>query len=97
MSSGAWMMVFVSAITVGTLRLLVFTTVRSITVHRTPHRGIWREFGLGLILIVLFLASWLAQGITQWPVFTDEQAADGESAAPPATAGAGAQRQPQAH
>lgn len=80
MSSGAWMMAVVVAIAVGTLGLLVIATVRSIAVERSPHRSIWREFGLGLILMILFLASWIAQGIGQWQTFTDEQHAHGESA-----------------
>jgi hypothetical protein len=79
MSSGAWMIVVVAAITVGILAFLGVTIVRSILVERAKERSIWREFGLGLILVILFLASWVAQGIAQWQVFTDEQAAHGES------------------
>ena len=80
MSSGAWMMAVVLVITVAILGFLGVTIVRSIMVERARERSIWREFGLGLILVILFLASWLAQGIAQWQVFTDEQAEHGESA-----------------
>jgi hypothetical protein len=80
MSTGAWMMVVVGLITFGILFFLGATIVRSIVVERAKERGIWREFGLGLILVILFLVSWLAQGIAQWQVFTDEQSEHGESA-----------------
>jgi hypothetical protein len=80
MSSGAWLMLVAIAIAVGTLGLLIVTLVRSILVERSQHRSMWREFGLGLILITLFLTTWLAQGISQWQSFTDEQHAHGESA-----------------
>jgi len=73
-------MLVVAAITVATLGFLGVTLVRSIMVERVRERSVWREFGLGLILVTLFLASWLAQGIAQWQVFTDEQAEHGESA-----------------
>jgi hypothetical protein len=73
-------MVVVVAITVAILAFLGVTVVRSIMVERAKERSLWREFGLGLALVILFLVSWLAQGIAQWQVFTDEQAAHGESA-----------------
>ncbi|HKY66313.1 MAG TPA: DUF6766 family protein, partial [Acidimicrobiales bacterium] len=79
MSTGAWMMVIALAIAVGTLGFLIVTMVRSIVVERSRHRSVWREFGLGLILTILFFTTWLAQGITQWQTFTDEQREHGES------------------
>jgi succinate dehydrogenase hydrophobic anchor subunit len=79
MSSGEAMMVVAVLVTVGTLGLLVFSTVRSIQVHRSGSRSIWREFSLGLILMILFFASWIGQGITQWQSFTDEQRSHGEA------------------
>ena len=73
------MMVIALAIAVGTLGFLIVTMVRSIVVERSRHRSVWREFGLGLILTILFFTTWLAQGITQWQTFTDEQREHGES------------------
>ena len=33
----------------------------------------WREFGLGLSLMIIFFLTWAAQLIAEWQVFTDEQ------------------------
>jgi energy-coupling factor transporter transmembrane protein EcfT len=78
MSSGAWMMLLVTVLTLGTLLFLIFTTIRSVVVQRTPGRSIWREFGLGLGLMIMFLVTWLAHGISEWQLFTDEQRAQGQ-------------------
>ena len=78
MSAGGWLMAVAVALAGVTLLFLIGTTVRSIRDHRTPGRSVWREFGLGLILMILFFATWLGQGITQWQVYTDEQAEHGE-------------------
>jgi hypothetical protein len=59
---------------------LIFATVKSIRVNRTVGRDIWREFSLGLILMILFFTTWLAQGIAEWQTFTDEQRSHGDSA-----------------
>jgi hypothetical protein len=68
------------ALTVITLAFLIFATVRSIHNERSrTGRSVWREFGLGLILMILFFASWVGHGIAEWQVFTDEQAEHGES------------------
>jgi hypothetical protein len=80
MSVGAWMMALVTVVVAGTLLFLIVSTVRSIRVNRSGGRGIWREFSLGLVLMILFFATWLAQGITEWQTFTDEQRSHGESA-----------------
>jgi hypothetical protein len=79
MSSGAWMMVIAIAITVVTLLFLIGSMARSIRNERTAGRSVWREFGLGLILMILFLITWAAHAITEWQVFTDEQLAQGLS------------------
>ena len=81
MSSGAWMMVVAIAITVATLLLLMWSMIRSIKDQRTAGRAIWREFGLGLVLMILFFATWIAHGIAEWQVFTDEQLAHNETPA----------------
>jgi hypothetical protein len=69
-----------SAIAVGALAFLIFSMVRSIRNERTPGRSIWRDFGLGIALVVLFFASWIGQAIAEWQTFTDEQHAHGEVA-----------------
>lgn len=81
MSSGAWMMAVAGAVTLGTLALLVYTVVRSIRSERTPGRSVWREFSLGLILVILFFTTWIAHGITEWQVYTDDQRAQGQDTA----------------
>jgi hypothetical protein len=78
MSSGAWMMVVVIAIAVTSLLFLMFSMLRSIRNERTPGRSVWREFGLGLGLMILFFVTWVAHLIAEWQVFTDEQLAHGQ-------------------
>jgi hypothetical protein len=73
------MMLVATALALGALAFLIYSTVRSIAVNRSGDRGIWREFGLGLALMILFLTTWVAHGITEWQVYTDEQRAHGES------------------
>jgi uncharacterized protein DUF6766 len=80
-SSGAWMMMIAIAIAIGTLLLLMFSMVRSILAERSARRSVWREFSLGLILMILFFTTWIAHGITEWQVFTDEQLSRGQSPA----------------
>ena len=79
MSAGAWMMVLALVVALGGLLLVVFALVRSIRNERTAGRSVWREFGLGLALMILFFGSWIAHGIAEWQVFTDEQRSHGES------------------
>jgi hypothetical protein len=80
MSTGAWMMLLVTALTLGTLLWLIVAMVRGIQNERIQGRSIWRDFGLGLTLMTLFFVTWIAHGITQWQTFTDEQREHGESA-----------------
>jgi hypothetical protein len=80
MSPGAWAMVGVSLLCIVILGWLIGAMLRSIRNERTQGRSVWREFSLGLILMVLFFASWIAQGVTQWQTFTDQQREHGESA-----------------
>jgi hypothetical protein len=72
------MMAIVMVIGVGTLLFLIASTLRSIRDERTPGRSLWREFGLSFALMILFFLSWIGQLISEWQVFTDEQAAHGE-------------------
>jgi hypothetical protein len=73
MSIGAWMMLIAIALAVSALGFVVFATVRSIVNERSRERGVWREFGLGLSLMLLFFGTWLAQGISEWQAYTDQQ------------------------
>lgn len=77
MSSGAWMMAVVVLISLGTLVVLIFSLMRSISNERSRGRSVWREFSLGLTLMVLFFTTWIAHLIAEWQVFTDEQSAQG--------------------
>ena len=80
MSNGAWMMLLATALAAGALLFVIYATAKSIRNERTKGRSIWREFGLGLVLMILFFVTWLGQGIAQWQTFTDEQREHGESA-----------------
>ena len=72
------MMLAATVIAVVVLGYLIFITVRSIRDKRDTSRSVWREFGLGLSLMIMFFASWVGQAITEWQVFTDEQRSHGE-------------------
>lgn len=65
-------------VTLITLGFLVVSMARSIKVHRDPGRSVWREFGLGLSLMVLFLGTWIAHGIAEWQRYTDQQRQEGQ-------------------
>jgi hypothetical protein len=74
-------MIVVAVVMFGTVALLLWCTARSIRNERTPNKSVWQQFSLGLTLMILFFASWIAQGISQWQVFTDEQSAHGQEPA----------------
>jgi hypothetical protein len=79
MSAGAWVMLVVVVTSLGALGFVIFSMARSIRNERTAGRPIWREFSLGLLLMVLFFVTWVGQGVAQWQTYTDEQIAHGES------------------
>ena len=79
MSSGAFMMGVAWFIALAALAFLIFSTARSIRDHRTKGRSIWREFSLGLSLMILFFATWVSHGITEWQVYTDQQKEHGQT------------------
>ena len=81
MSAGAWAMCAALAIGLGALLFVVAAMARSIHNERAAHRSVWREFSLGLVLMLLFFATWLAHGIAEWQTYTDEQRAHGGSIA----------------
>jgi uncharacterized membrane protein len=72
------MMVLATVLAMGALGLLIFATIRSILNGRTRGRSVWREFGLGLSLMILFFATWVAHGISEWQVYTDDQRDHGQ-------------------
>jgi hypothetical protein len=74
-------MTAVVVVTAAVMAFLVFSMVRSIKDERSRGGSIWREFGLSIALLTLFLVSWVAHGVTEWQVFTDEQRAHGEEPA----------------
>jgi hypothetical protein len=78
MSVGAWMMLVAIVLALAALAFLVFSTVRSIMVERVQGRGIWKDFGLGLALMLLFFGTWVAHGIAQWQTYTDGQREHGQ-------------------
>lgn len=78
MSSGAWMMLLAAATALGVLGFLLVAMVRSIRNEASGERSVWREFGLGLVLMILFFVTWFGQGLSEWQVFTDEQVSHGE-------------------
>ena len=73
------MMLLAMLLSLGALLWLIFATVRSIRDERSPERSVWREFGLGLGLMILFFATWIGHGIAQWQTYTDQQREHGES------------------
>ena len=73
MSTGALMMTVVTVLTLGALAFLIGVMVRSIANERDRRRSMWREFALSLSLFVLFFASWIGHGISQWQRYTDQQ------------------------
>lgn len=49
--------------------------IRSVERERSAGTSVWRGFALGLSLMVLFLVTWVGQGIAQWQTHADEQQA----------------------
>lgn len=72
------MMTLVTFVMVATLGLLLFTMARSIRIERSRGRSIWRDFSLSLCLVILFFTTWVAHGVTEWQVYTDQQREHGQ-------------------
>jgi hypothetical protein len=81
MNEGALMMAVAAALALGALAFLLYSTGKSIKNERSQGRSVWREFGLGLALMLLFFVTWVGQGIAEWQTFTDEAREHGESPA----------------
>jgi hypothetical protein len=79
MDAGAFMMLIALTVTLAALAFVIYSTARSIVDERSRGRSVWREFGLGLSLMTLFFATWIAHGISEWQTYTDEQRSHGES------------------
>jgi hypothetical protein len=73
------MMLVATALALGALLFVIWSLLRSIVTERSGERSLWREFGLGLALTTLFFATWIAQAIAEWQVFTDEQREHGQA------------------
>jgi uncharacterized protein DUF6766 len=69
-----------SIILVGVSAFLIGLLVRSIVHERRASgvRRLWRNFGLSLTFVILFLISWAGQGVAEWVSFAHEQAAHGQ-------------------
>lgn len=78
MSIGAVGMLVMVVLGLGSLLLVIFAMVRSIRNEHHSGRSIWKQFGLGLALMLLFFATWIAHGIAEWQTYTDDQRAHGE-------------------
>jgi hypothetical protein len=67
---------------VGVASFLIGLLVRSLIHERRSSgvRKLWRNFGLSLTFVILFLVSWAAQGVAEWVSFAHEQAAHGQVA-----------------
>lgn len=65
---------------VGIPAYLFVTMARSIrNERRRSNLGkTWKHFGLSIVLSVLFLLSWLGQGLSEWQLYANEQRAHGE-------------------
>jgi hypothetical protein len=72
--------VIVFLITFGSLAFLVGALIRSISSERRRREGIWKNFGLSLVLMMLFFGTWLGHGLAQWQEYVDDQGEHGQPA-----------------
>ena len=73
MSAGAVMMLAALILAFASLIFLIAVLVRTIQTQRDRRRSIWKEFALGLSLVILFFATWVGHGISEWQEYTDTQ------------------------
>jgi membrane protein implicated in regulation of membrane protease activity len=79
MSAGGWAMLVVMITSLGALLFIIVSMARSIRNEHDKGRSVWREFSLGLALMVLFFVTWVGHGIAEWQTYTDEQRAHHEA------------------
>ena len=48
--------------------------------QRSHLAKVWANFGLSIVLCILFFVTWAAHGVVQWQRFADEQQTHGEPA-----------------
>lgn len=73
MSGGALGMGFAILVTLGVTAYLVGTLARSIQNEKKTRMRLWKNFGLSLAFCGLFFITWIAHGVVQWQVYTDQQ------------------------
>ena len=78
MTAGAWMMLLATVIARAPCWWWCSPWCAASATSTRTARSLWREFGLGLALM-LFFGSWVAHAIAEWQTYTDEQRAHGES------------------
>ncbi len=79
--NGAFVLAVVLIMMVVVVFYLIGNMVRSIQDERRQAniKRIWGNFGLSIAFCVLFIVTWLGQGLVQWQVFTDEAREHGQS------------------
>jgi hypothetical protein len=76
-----WLIIVITlAVLLGVTGYLIGSLIRHVMRERRSSnvRRIWGNFGLSISFCALFLASWAAQGFSQWGQFRNEQLAHGE-------------------
>ena len=75
----AWVSLIVMAAVVV---FLIWSFVKSMREERrrSGARRIWANFGLSLVLMILFFLSWATQAFAQWEEYRDDQRTHGETA-----------------
>lgn len=75
-------LVAVMALIAGVMVWIFGTMVRSIQDERRSKnlKKVWKNFGLSIGFAVLFVLSWLGQGVAQWNTYVDEQRTHNEPA-----------------
>src|SRR5687768_11514760 len=79
MNIGELGMLILVVLALGSLLFVIFSMARAIRNERTQGKSVVRESGLGIVLMTLFFATWVGQGIAEWQTYTDEQHAHGEA------------------
>jgi hypothetical protein len=65
---------------IGIAVVLIATMVQAIhRERRSGLTGIWRNFGLSISFLALFLVSWIAQAVAEWGTFVQEEHAHGDT------------------